>query len=228
MDASKSVEEAGWSAESSFAVKLIESMMKEGNPTEVGIIPYYFKADMYLIGQSGGKNAAGVFQQNEGETTSAIESLVYADIEGGNTCDHPQVFRSAGASFQQGRSDRSKLLLLVTDGATKKGAGCEDLVQSTVEAKIGQCTATNGHVCSELNCDMSTCMCGVYTAALFKDDGYQLAVAGIGDEKEVGTTQAGHFRKQIEEMASPGGAFYAAQFEDLDGLVSKVFNYVTM
>ena len=153
-----------------------------------------------------------------------VRALVYADIRAGST-DHPQVYLTAAEALGKEADGKMKLLILITDGVTHHGKDCGKLESSTVQAKIGVCSSSNGHICSP-GCVMDKCMCGAYTAQLFKDKGYHLVVVGIANMHHVGETEAGVFQKQMTAMASPNGFFYAADFADLATIKPKLLAYM--
>jgi hypothetical protein len=233
IDASKSVTSDGWAVQSQFAAELVNGLMGNGNPNQHAIVPYYFNAEANLIGQPGQKNAAGTWQFDASSVASAITALNYPSIREGST-DHPQVFLTAEANFNAGRSGSPKVLVLITDGDTHKGNDCKKLSQSTVEAKIGKCTNGGDHVCafgrvkgSGVECDPEKCMCGVYTSSLYKDKGFQLVIVGIANQHHIGEADAGMFKKVMAAMASPGSSFYAQDFEDLLPLTPSVVSFLS-
>jgi len=90
-------------------------------------------------------------------------------------------------------------------------------------AKIGDGT---NHVCSARGCDMDKCMCGVYHAQLFKDKGFTSINVGVANTNDPKSMDAGVFKRQMAVMASPGGAFYGANFVDMDALVPQVLSAI--
>jgi len=228
IDASKSVTQDGWTAQSGFAVSLIDGIMGNGNPNQHGVVPYWFNAEAVLIGENG-VNKAGTYKFDASSLTSAISALSYPSIRAGST-DHPQVMLTAEEVFNKGRSNAEKVLVLITDGVTHKGLNCGKLAMSTAESKAGKCTGS--HVCNfayngNPKCDSEKCMCGLYHSKIFSGKGYKLVIVGIPNQHHVGEAEAGMFKKLMDEMASPGGkAFVAFNFEDLPGLLPSVISYL--
>jgi len=158
----------------------------------------------------------------------AVAALSYPSIRAGST-DHPAVYNTASRLFSSGRPGQSKVVVMITDGDTHKGTGCKSLNAQTVEARIGKCTKSNGHTCAQgerhngkQGCDMQKCMCGLYYSELFKDKGYQLIIVGVANMHHIGHVEAGFFKEQMTEMASPGKFYYAPNFSDLKSVLPRV------
>jgi len=220
IDASKSVKSEGWDAEVEFAQSLIVELTAGGNPNGQRINLHYFNKGTMPIGAPGGANSEGAFSTDPQSMLDALSSLDYATIRVGGT-DHPQAYMTAAAALGS-PSYETKVLVLITDGLTHSGAGCKGLDQDTVEKKIGKCSKQSSHVCASMGCDLVKCMCGVYNAALFKEAGYKLIIAGVPNKNHVSETEAGTFSKIMEECASPGEFYRADNFEDLPSIVAPL------
>jgi hypothetical protein len=172
--------------------------------------------------------AGGPWSMDGDAWAQAVAALSYPSIRAGST-DHPAVYNTASRLFSSGRPGQSKVVVMITDGDTHKGTGCKSLNAQTVEARIGKCTKSNGHTCAQgerhngkQGCDMQKCMCGLYYSELFKDKGYQLIIVGVANMHHVGHSEAGTFKGQMTEMASPGKFFYAPNFSDLKSVLPRV------
>lgn len=224
IDASKSVAQAGWDAEAAFAYKLIREVMSAGNPNQHQVNVQWFNADTKPIGVSGGVNSEGKFTTDLSPVADALAAIDYQLIRDGST-DHPQVYSTTDTAFQSStsgqRSGNDKVLVLITDGDTHKGNECKKLDVGTMEAKIGKCSMNPSHVCNAKGCDQQ-CMCGLYHSVLFKEKGYKLFVVAIANTHHVAETEAGIFEKVMGKMSSPGYAFVAKNFDDLEAIVGKV------
>lgn len=223
IDASKSVKDRGWDAQSAFAVKLIEEITKEGNPSGHKINVHWFNTGTWPVDQGGkGSNTPGQFSEsNYDQIISAVKRLNYDKIRGGAT-DHPQVYMTAEKAFRSSSSTSgSKVLVMITDGETHKGHKCGSHKSSDVERKIGRCKGNRDHACYPRKCSAEKCLCGLYTAELFKglDISPKLIIVGIANQNHIGDVEAGVFKRIMSESASPGEAYIADNFEDLATLV---------
>jgi len=223
VDASKSVKQDGWDAEVAFVVALLEAFIPNDTPNTNRVMLYYFNNKMYCVGQVCAENAAGTWMSTKNGLALALQGL---DYETGNdkikkgATDHPQVYITTEAAFSTARPNSERVLIMVTDGVTHEGEGCSSLSQAVLEAKVGKCEGT--HACVPGGCDMEKCMCGLYTAELFKEKGFRLDIVGIANQHHIGMTEAGYFKRQMELMASPNKCNVAQDFVDLGGFVPQV------
>lgn len=222
IDASKSVTSKGWSAEISFAVRLVQEITENGNPNGHRLNLHWFNAETRPIGQVGGDNSPGMFSTDGSPLVAALKRLNYDSVKDKST-DHPQVYETSEKAFKSpsARAEAPKVLVLITDGETHKGNRCKQLTSNKgdMEAKIGKCSRNSNHVCSSRGCDAAKCLCGLYAAELFKAKGYELVIVGIANRHHNTDTQDGVFDKIMERSASPGKAYVAETFEDLDDIV---------
>lgn len=225
IDASKSVTSKGWKAEIDFAVTLVEEITSFGNPNDHRLNVHWFNADTMPIGASGGKNSPGTFSSDGPSLVNSIGAVSYDMIRSGST-DHPQVYETAEAAFNSAssRGNAPKVLVMITDGETHGGNRCKKLIKDTaaLENKIGRCTGNQNHACYPRDCTGSKCLCGLYTAELFKDKGFKLVIAGISNQNHAKDTELGVFKKIMETSASPGEAYVAEDFEGLADLVDPL------
>jgi hypothetical protein len=226
LDASKSVN-GGWDFEAKFAAKIIEEITKDGNPQGHRINLHYFNTHTYPIGSSGAENSPGQFTTNSGSLVSALKGLNYFKIRAGAT-DHPQVFMTSEDAFKKdGRRDAEQILILITDGATHK-CECKGFSESQAARKIGKCKGNKKHPCGQPTGNdpacATQCLCGLYKAALFKEKGHQLILAGITNQHHSGQTEAGRFQIVMKAMASDEKAYVAKGFGDLSKLVDPLVN----
>jgi hypothetical protein len=194
----------------------------DGNPNGHRLNLHWFNDDTMPIGAAGGVNSAGAFTTDSRVVLDALARVAYPDIRKGGT-DHPQMYMTAKAALGLPTS-QNKVLVMITDGYTHSGAGCGKLDKNTVEAKIGKCSTQSSHVCAATNCNFEKCMCGVYTAALFKEAGYKLIFVGISNKHHIGASDAGVFDRIMQSCASPGQAYLAEEFEDLPKVLGSLTN----
>mmetsp|Transcript_62930 Transcript_62930/g.141803 ORF Transcript_62930/g.141803 Transcript_62930/m.141803 type:complete len:438 (-) Transcript_62930:112-1425(-) len=223
VDASKSVKQDGWNAEVGFVSTLLEALIPNDTPNTNRVMLYYFNNHMYCIGQTCDRNRPGQWMDTQRALASAMTGLAYdtglTPIKNGAT-DHPQVYLTAEEAFKTARPHHKHLLIMVTDGVTHEGEGCSSLSQAVLEAKVGKCEGT--HACVPGGCDMEKCMCGLYTAELFKEKGFRLDIVGIANQHHIGLTEAGYFKTLMEHMASPNKCNVADEFSHLTAMVPKV------
>jgi len=211
------VQEDGWIAEAAFVNDLLSKIKSAQADHQISVL--WFNKHAHCIKKDGSclENVAAPFTADADSLIAAVAGVKYHEIREGST-DHPQVYMTARDAFLKGRENHDKVLVLVTDGETHHGQNCGSYTLSNMEAKIGKCE--NSHPCMGRGCLVEKCMCGQYTAALFKDYGYSLKVVGIANQHHVGVTEAGIFDKQMTAMATPNDFFAAADFSDLgDGAV---------
>lgn len=241
IDASKSVKDDGWVQQSRFSIDLIDALMGNGNPVGHRINAHWFNSKTVplttpsgIIAQGGSSpyanaNDIGTFVQTENEVNQLkgdIRSLTYGDIKAGAT-DHPQVYHTAHAAFaQKGDPNNDQILILITDGETHDGDGCGDKlpdIQTVVYPAIGDCGGDQFHACrrdstsGQTSCDPEKCICGLYRAHDFKNNGYTLIVVGIENSNHDTV-----FEKQMRSMASPGQLYFASSFADLTRIVGDI------
>lgn len=223
VDASKSVKGAGWDAQTGFLIKLIQEITAEGNPYKHHLNVHWFNQNTNPIAQSGGANSVGQFGPEGQPIINAIRALDYNNIRSGAT-DHPQVYETASAAFKSSsaRSNTDKILIMITDGETHNGKDCKKHDQSAVDSKIGTCRNNQNHACYPRKCLLEKCLCGLYTAEMFKDEGYTNIIVGIANKNHMGDVETGVFNKIMKTAASDGQAYLAENFEDLDGIVDDV------
>jgi len=226
IDASKSIKSYGWESEVDFAAKLIEEVTRDGNPNQHALNVHYFNTETYPIGQSGGKNAPGVFSTDGPRLARVLRGMrkSYNKVRAGAT-DHPQVFETTTNAFKRAARDGAdKVLVLITDGATHNGK-CKGLSDSDIAKKIGKCNSR--HACGKPTgkdpaCSKQ-CTCGLYTAQRLKDLGHKLLLVGIANQHHIGQTEAGRFNQIMRAMASsPKEAYLAKDFKDLRKLVKPL------
>lgn len=177
------------------------------------------------------KNQVGTFTNSSSSLTKSLHALNYTNITFPAT-DHGKVYEVAQQVFEvQGEPDTRKALVLITDGETwlpfKGDHKCRDMNWEADFAvkKIGHCEEANNHLCSDRNCKVD-CLCGLYTAALFKDRGYELTIVGVGHQHWRGLTKSEYFKRLIETWASPHSAFYAPEMTDLPGVLPSVLAHL--
>jgi len=218
------VKQDGWNAEVGFVSTLLEALIPNDTPNTNRVMLYYFNNHMYCIGQTCDRNRPGQWMDTQRALASAMTGLAYdtglTPIKNGAT-DHPQVYLTAEEAFKTARPHHKHLLIMVTDGVTHEGEGCDyQLDPNVVEAKVGKCTGPT-HPCGPLGC-ADKCMCGLYKAEVFKDKGYRLDIVGIANQHHIGLTEAGYFKTLMEHMASPNKCNVADEFSHLTAMVPKV------
>lgn len=176
------------------------------------------------------------FSTDATSLAKGVRALDYGGPDGireGST-DHPQVYESSRQAFATGgRPGKMKVLVLITDGVTHKGCkdcglfNCNKVSRAQMEARLGVCTRSNGHICSAGGCDETKCLCGSYMSERFKDLGYHLLIVGVDNTNHPVSTCDGVFARQMKENASPNGFFYAAEFSDLAAFLPKVIKYMS-
>jgi len=176
------------------------------------------------------KNQAGTFSTNSSALTKSLQALNYTAITFPAT-DHSRVYEVATEVFEAESSNARKVLVVITDGETwlplMGEHKCRDMNWGLefVTKKIGNCTDTNNHLCSNRGCKPD-CLCGLYTSKVFKDKGYELAVVGIAHQHYLGPEKAEYFKRLLDSWASPRDAFYAAEMEDLPGLLPSLLDHL--
>jgi len=253
IDASNSVGTKNWPVQATFLSKLVTKVLGGGNPSKHSMNVHFFNGvtapltpskagtDAIAEGNNDGPknygdkdafNNIGTFVEEESPLKTVVDKLKYADIKFGKT-DHPQVFITAKKAFESYTSQSEKILILITDGETHKGEGCEkmgkDPTEKEVTKVVGDCNSDTEHACrradSAKSCSMEKCMCGLYRADEFKKLGYPLVVVGVTNKNQ------GMLRKTLAQMSSsPDHLFFATDFDtaemttalnDLVGAVCK-------
>jgi len=190
IDASNSVKAEGWQKEVAFARGLISALVGSGNEKQHRINVHWFNGITAPVvpptpgkvaqGKIGDEQTTRSFSNVEGNNIGsfvgsadtggeqAIQDLdsklrdlegAYDDVQYEHT-NHPQVYFTAEAAFRELTSDRQRVVILITDGETHQGHGCEpcseneenagtcnDMIdnrermpsRAIVEAKIGTC-----------------------------------------------------------------------------------------
>jgi hypothetical protein len=255
IDASDSVGNAGWPTQATFLSDLVTKVLGGGNPLKhrmnvhlfhgvtAPLTPLNTGSDAIAEGKNDGPrdypnkanafNNIGTFVDKESELKEKINKLKYNDIRFGKT-DHPQVFITAKKAFESDKSQNKQILILITDGETHKGEGCDKLNKKEQEVidVVGDCNAqpAQKHACwradSSKSCKLEKCMCGLYFADKFKKQKYPVIVVGITNKNQ------GMLRKTLQEMSSsPDEFFFATDFDtaemntalnDLAGTVCKL------
>lgn len=220
--ASQSLTKAGWDADVYFLNTLINEIMKSGNPQDHKISLHWFNSGSKPVGHPGGINSEGTFALSSSALVTGLQSLNYESIRSAGA-NHQQVLLTADLAFQSAtsgsRAGKDKVLVLLTDTESHGGTGCGNLDLDEVEAAIGKCTVGGGHVCAARSCDISTCMCEVYKAHLFKRKNYKLITVGIANSNHVGNSQAGVFNQILQAVSSPGETYVANDFHELQALM---------
>lgn len=126
-----------------------------------------------------------------------------------------------------GRCRKRSLLLEGFRAGKKGGKGGKGGTSSSGRSMEG---VDRSHPCGQASGNKppcsTQCMCGLYTAQLFKDMGYELNLVGIANNHHMGDTDAGVFNKIMRAMASPGRAYLAKNFDSLDPLVKPLVSDV--
>jgi len=228
IDASASVGPSGWDAEVEFAARAIEAILGGGNPMGHRVSVYYFNHDTFCVGQTCDVNSPGRFLHNRHKLAAATRALKghYFKYRG-DSASLLQVYETALLTFRGGRPGAADHLILLTDSMTDRGVGCSHLEPASTTSLIGKCdpdrpssshpchSARHGHSCN------SQCICGLYTAALYKSTGATLTVVGAHRHLVEGV-EAKEFHKQMKSMASPSQYIQADTFADLAGLIEDL------
>lgn len=223
------MEQEGWDAEVAFVVQLVNALLPDGNSADIQLGMYQFSKKVKGVGAGNvDANVPVAFGASRDVLTQALNNLTYKKIVNGAT-DHPQVFLTVADAFNTyGRPSAEKVLILVTDGVTHQGEGCTTLDHAVAEEKIGVCEGD--HVCVGQGCDpvqWEKCMCGLYNAALFKEQGFTLKIVGVANKHHVVESEADVFQNIMAAMVSPGNHLFSAEdFTDLSGLVPNVTSSV--
>lgn len=250
IDASNSVGRRNWPAQANFLSHLVTKVLGGGNPSKHRMNVHFFNGvtapltppstgtDATAEGKNDGPNDypdkqdfnnIGTFVDQEAELKLKVDNLKYDDIKFGKT-DHPQVFITAKKAFESDTSPNKQILILITDGETHKGEGCNDLDEQEVINVVGDCKAQppQTHACWRSDptktCKLEKCMCGLYKADEFKQK-YPVVVVGVTNKNQ------GMLRKTLQQLSSsPNELFFATDFDtaemdkalnDLVGTVCK-------
>jgi len=250
IDASNSVQDAGWASERAFAIQLINGLLQHSG---MKVSAFWFNADVKCIERNNNcpVNTPTDFHSDPTVMTDVLGTLSYQSIKDSST-DHPQVYEVAeNAMNQYGRAGVPKQLILITDGETHNGkdcgsgAGAHSLYESvlgrcdaTCDRNTGDCdAATQNNVCLTsqgkgncvfpdqcAQCHTSTCMCGVYMAKGFQRlPNTNTQVVGIANGFH--GNELAQFKKMMTQMAStPGDFHFVPDFAQLSALVSALVN----